>query len=189
MRVARNLLGRHVRGRAADQPARIVRVAEPRGDAEVGEVGVVLLVQQHVRGLQVAVHDALAVCVRERAADLGEQARGGLQLPGAAIERLPQRAAAQPAHHQVGAVGIAPVVVERDDVRVLELRDELCLGLEATDEGGLVDELGADDLDRHLAADRGLIGAVDDAEVAGADLLAKLVAADGAAESRAGRPR
>ena len=91
----------------------------------------------------------------ERAADLGKQARGSLQLPGAAVERLSQRAAAQPAHHQVGAVGIAPVVVERDDVRVLELRDELCLGLEAADEGGLVDELGADDLDRHLAADRG----------------------------------
>ena len=134
-------------------------------------------------------HNALPVRVGQRAADLGEHTRSGLDLPRPALQRLPQRTAAQPAHHQVGALRVAPVVIERDDVRVLELGDELRLGLEAADEGGLVDQLRTDDLDRHLAAHRRLIGAVDDAEVAGAHLLAQLVAADGAPEASARRRR
>jgi hypothetical protein len=67
-------------------------------------------------------------------------------------------------------------------VRVLELGDETRFGLEAAHEGRLVDELGSDDLDRHFAPDRGLVGAEDDAEVAPADLFAQLVASNGAAE-------
>ena len=71
---------------------------------------------------------------------------------------------------------------------MLELGDQLRLGLEAADERRPVGQLGADHLDRHLPADRGLVRAKDDAEVAAADLLAELVAPHRAAE-RAGRDR
>ena len=66
---------------------------------------------------------------------------------------------------------------------VLEPRDQPSLGLEAADELGLVDELGTDHLDRHLPAHRRLVGAVDDAEVALADLLPQLVTPHRPAES------
>ena len=65
---------------------------------------------------------------------------------------------------------------------MLELGDQLRLRLEPAHERRLVDQLGADDLDRHLAPDRGLVRAIDDAEVAAADLLAELVASHRAAE-------
>ena len=42
--------------------------------------------------------------------------------------------AAEQSHHDVGAAGFPPVVVDRDDVRMLEVRDELRLGIEAADE-------------------------------------------------------
>ena len=71
---------------------------------------------------------------------------------------------------------------------MLELGDQLRLGLEPAHERGLVDQLWTDDLDRDLAPDRGLVRAIDDTEVAAADLLAELVAAHRAAE-RAGRDR
>ncbi len=81
------------------------------------------------------------------------------------------------AHHEVGGAGLAPVVVERDDVRVFEPGDELGLGLEPADERRVVGELGRDHLDRHLAPDDRLVGAIDGAERAATELLAQLVAA------------
>ena len=67
-------------------------------------------------------------------------------------------------------------------MRVLELRDESRLRLEPAHERGPVDELGADHLDRDLAPDRRLVGAIHDADVAAPDLLAELVAPHRAAE-------
>src|SRR6185312_12614601 len=108
------------------------------------EVAVPLLVEKDVGRFEVAVDDALPVGVSERSPDLGEQARGWLEVPPSA----------------------------------LELRHELSLGFEATDEPRLVDQFGPDDLDGDFPPDRRLVGAVYDAEVAAAGLLAQLVAAD-----------
>jgi hypothetical protein len=49
-------------------------------------------------------------------------------------------------------------------MRVLETRYDLRLALESADEVRMVRELGMDGLDRDLAADLRLRGAVDDAE-------------------------
>ncbi len=187
-RLARQLLRRHVRGRRDDRAPGVLRIGQAGGDPEVGEVPVSVPVEQDVRGLEVAMDGTLPVGVGKRAPDLQQQARGRLQVPRASVECLPQRASSQPAHHEVRALGVSPVVVERNEVRMLELCDQLRLGLEPADERRLVDELGPDDLDRHLAPDRGLVGAVHDTEVAPPDLLAKLVSAHRAAE-RAGPDR
>src|SRR5262249_34860249 len=71
---------------------------------------------------------------------------------------------------------------------MLELSYQLRLRLEPAHERRLVDEFGPDDLDRHLASDRVLVGAIDDAEFATANLLAELVPPHGAPEC-AGRNR
>ena len=165
--------------RARHSAARPPRSGRPRGrdvpgDAEVREVCVALLVEEDVRRLDVAVHDALAVRRGERGRDLlarGERLRRR-QRP--ALERLPQAPAAQVAHHEVRAVRLSPVVVERDDVRVLDPRHELRLGLEAADELRVVGQRRADDLDRDLAPDVRLDRPVDDPEGAFADPLEQL---------------
>ncbi len=123
-------------------------------------------------------HHALAVGDRQRAGDLIQQSGSGLRGPGTTLERPAQVAAAQPAHDQVGAVRLAPVVVQGHDVQVLQPGHQLGFGLEAADEVGVVGVLGQDDFDGHVAPHRGLIGAVDHAEAARADALAQLVASD-----------
>ncbi|MFN8504759.1 MAG: hypothetical protein U0177_22860 [Kouleothrix sp.] len=89
-----------------------------------------------------------------------------------------EAAAAEEAHHQEGAGGVAPVVVERDDVGMFEAGDELGLALEAADELGAVGVLGENDLDGDVAADLGLPGAEDEAVAAFAERRAQLVAFD-----------
>ena len=89
--VAERLLGRDVVGRAehaavGGQPVLVERA----GDAEVGDLGRALVVDQHVLGLDVAVDDVVRVGAAERAGDLD---RVG--------DRLVHR---QPAH----AAGCAP---------------------------------------------------------------------------------
>jgi hypothetical protein len=94
VRLTRQLLRRHVRRRRYDGTPGILCIGEARGDPEVGQVAVPLLVEKHVRRFDVAVHDALAMRVGERAPDLGEQAGGRLEVPRTALERPLQRAPA-----------------------------------------------------------------------------------------------
>ena len=75
------------------------------------------------------------------------------------------------------AVGLSPVVAQRNDVGVLEPRRLPRLHLEAPDESGVVGELLTDHRDGHLSTHRGLVGAVGHPQRAGADLLPQLVAA------------
>ncbi len=122
---------------------------------------------EHVGRLQIAMDHAPPVGMVERRADLTEKAQGGLDVPRPSIQRIAQAPTTQPAGHQICAIGLAPEVVERHDVGVLQLGDDVGLGLEAADELRLVDVLGPDHLDRHLATNRRLVGAVHDPEVAG----------------------
>ena len=74
---ALDLLGRHVRGRAEQLAGRghgRHGGVEHVGDAEVGELHRAVLVQQHVLGLHVAVHDALRVRSGERSGQLDTDA-------------------------------------------------------------------------------------------------------------------
>ena len=135
--------------------------AQLLGDAEVGEVGVALLIEQDVGWFEVAVDNALLVGGFQGGGDLVDQSGSVVRLPGArAVERSCQRSPFHQAHDQVGALGIAPEVVERHDVQVLELGDQLRFALEAADEVGLVSVLGQDHLDGDLPFDERLAGAV-----------------------------
>ena len=121
--------------------------------------------------------------------DLGEHRRGAIGRQRPVGERVGEAAGVDQAHHEVRGTRLAPVVVQRDDVRVLEPGDELGLGLEPADERRVVGELGPDHLDRHLAPDDRLVGAEDRAEGAASELLAQLVAAHRQPRPRTQRPR
>ena len=176
------LLGRHVHGRAGDAdelgvvllavPARL----EALGEAEVGDHRPALAVEQHVRGLQVAVEDADHVRVVDGAGDLGDQPGGG---PVIAAERLAavDEAAALDQPHRVVVLAVALAVLEdRHDPRVLQGRQGRRLVMEAADLV-LGEPGGPDHLQGHVAAEPVLAGPVDDPHPALAELLDDLVVA------------
>ena len=73
-------------------------------------------------------------------------------IQGAGLET----ASPQQTHDEVRRARLAPIVDERHDVRVLEVRYEVRFGLEPANELWPVGELGPDLLDRHLTTDRRL---------------------------------
>ena len=152
------------------------------GNHEIREVAVPLLVEKDVGGFEITMDDPLAVGAASALPTCSSSREAGSRFHGPRSSACRERAAPQPAHDEVGTLGVAPVVVQRDRVWMLELRYQLGLGLEAADERRVVDQLGTDDLDRDLPPDRRLVRAIDDAEVTAADLLAQLVAANRAAE-------
>ncbi len=177
---ASHLLGAGVQRRA--RRTEFVLVFTPVGphrNAEVGEERHAVLVEQDVRRLYVAMDHTSGVRNRQRTTDLLDDRDDTRQCQWPLGNQLVLggTSSEQP-HHQVGTTGFAPVVVQRNDVRMLEAGDQLCLGLEAADEVGVVGELGTDHLDRHFASNGRLGGAMDRAEGAFADLLAQLIAAD-----------
>ena len=159
-------------------PDGLLGSADVERDAEVGEVGVALLVEQDVARLHVPVHDALSMRGGERGRHLVQDRGGSRRLERTVVEQVLEASTSQVPHHQVGGVGLAPVVVERHDVRVLQARDDLRLALEPPDEVRVVRELRVDRLDRHLPPDLRLDRPVDDAERALADLVEQPVAAE-----------
>jgi hypothetical protein len=182
--VGRGLLGRHVGGgaqRGAEQRERRraragrelrrharrpragragrpdARGAERLGHAEVGDHRRVVR-DEHVVGLDVAVHDALLVRIGERAGHLPEQPHGLAHRERSALAQpLAQRAPLDEGHREVGHA--RPLDrreaggEHRDDVRVLEPRGQLDLAAEALDAepGGQVE---GEQLD-HDAPDEG----------------------------------
>ena len=83
--LARRRVGRRRRARLAASAGELATSSERldragRPDPEVAEVGVALGVEQHVRGADVAVRDALAVCERERRRDLFDDAQRAVGL-------------------------------------------------------------------------------------------------------------
>ena len=151
-------------------------IAPTQHCTEVREVRVPLLVEHDVGGLDVAVDHTAAVCVVERAADLLHDASPVDQRHRAVRQRRLGASRPQPAHHKVGALAVAPVVIQRHNVWMFEPGDSLRVELEVAHERRVVGELGANHFERDLAAHCRLDGAVDDAARSLADPFDKAIA-------------
>ena len=134
--------------------------------------------QEHVVRLDVAVYDALAMSVGERVGDFGEELHRFVnrQLPLAR-----ESAAKVVAIHERHDVVEEPVgfsrVVQWKDVRMLQLGGDLDLTEESVGpEGG--GKLGAQDLERHLAAVLEILGQVDRRHSALSQLTVEPVSVD-----------
>ena len=123
--------------------------------------------------------DPLLMGMLDRTADVDEDPQSLLRREVVLVAVLRDRDAPHVIHHEVGPAALGrPGVEDLGDVRVVHQGQRLPLGLEARDHLlGVHAQL--DDLQGHLAADRLLLlGHVDVAEAAFADLLQELVGAD-----------
>lgn len=174
------LFGRHVAGRAGD----LVRIdgapaLHVPGQAEVGDLRLPVLADQHVARLQVQVQHAQAVRVVQCLGDGTHQARG-LARRHRAVDCQPP-GQARPAHQRHRVV-LDPVVaaepVDRDDVGMLQARGRARLTAEARGRLVLRPRRGREQLDGHLAVQAALPGTVHHAHAAGAEPLAQFVVAE-----------
>ena len=160
-------LGGHVaRAAHAERGAADGGAVERAGDAEVGEVGDPALGllgpdQQHVGRLHVAVHERLGVRGVERVGHLGDHVHGARRRERAALDEVGEIAAVDEAHvDEELAVDLA-VVVDRDDVRVGELRRQRRLALEPAAVLLVGGQLPQEALQRDEPLTTRVVGAVD----------------------------
>ena len=107
-------------------------LVERPGDAEVGDLGRALLVDEDVLGLDVAVDDALGVGGAERAGDLDRVGdRLGDRQPAVAADAVLERLALDVLEDDERRAVVLAGVDDADDVGVVELRDGPRLAPEA----------------------------------------------------------
>jgi RNA polymerase sigma-70 factor (ECF subfamily) len=196
-RAALRLLRRHVRRRADDgigvrqhrvhargarrRCALHLRCAEPAREPEVGDLRDAVGADEHVRRLEVAVHEAGAMRGREPGAGLAEHREDLVSrartLDDPRVERLPRDVL----HRQEHAIAVLADVEDLDDVRMRQLRHRLRFAPHPQFErlarlvGKRVD---AHELDHDGAPQLGIAREADDAHPARADRALDHVAAD-----------
>ncbi len=197
VRVSVGLLGRQVLRRSHHQAGRgqpgRVRLAQRRqelADAEVEQLDdllIVLLDQEDIGRLEIPVDNALGVGGRDGlqhlTCDLAATPRLHRAVAG---EDGPQISAAKPLHHDERASVVDDAVVgDSDDIGVPDSRRRHRLAVEPGDLLLVPGEVFAQDLDRHLLAQPQVLGEVDHAHPAAADLLRNTVSlAEDAADQR-----
>ena len=171
---ALDLLGRQVRRRSERGSLRLRRcpLRQPARQPEVGEVDVLVVVEQHVRRLHVPVHEPLRVRGVERLRDLRDDRQRPRRVERSLMpEERAQIRALDPPHRQVQPTFRLPGVMDGDDVRVLERHRELGLAGEARAVAPIPRERRRHHLERDPAAQPHVVGQVDDAHSALADRL------------------
>jgi hypothetical protein len=160
--VSLGLLGRQILGGAHDRAGeRHVRGAGT-GDPEVGDASATLLVEDHVVGLQVAVHDAALVRKSRAAKDLHDDVDRRRRIQGSFVAHdALQRAPGHVLHRDViGAVPLATVEYA-DDVLVGERRGARGLAPEALDELLVFGEVMVKHLHGDLTSEQLVLGEID----------------------------
>ncbi len=132
-------------------------------DAEVHDLDGAVVRDDHVRGLDVAVHDAVLVRVGERLQDTGDDDQG-LLGPGrlGVEEEVADRAPLDDLHHDVRHRHAAHVVlagvVHGDDRMVVEAYHRLGLAREAGLGRRVLGQVGTEQLDRDRAPEPYVLG-------------------------------
>ena len=150
-------------------------------DAEVEHLGRAALLDQHVAGLQVAVDDALAVCVLDGLADSDQEAQASVDVELLLLGPGRDRRAGDELHGEEGQLAPGrlggPGLVDARDAGMRQPPEHLGLELE-TAQVSTRGEPGLDQLQRDVASRVLLLGLVDDAHAAAADLAQDAVGAD-----------
>ena len=167
----------HVARRAGDFLAVVAeRFVEPPGKAEVRHLRLAAFVQQHVGRFQVEVQDAEPVRVVDGFGHAAHQHGGVLRRQRATrVDALGEALPAHQRHREEIQFGVRADLVDRHDVGMLQARRTLRLAGEARDEVGRGPRSGREQLQRHIAVERTLAGAIDHAHAALTELFEQFV--------------
>ena len=186
-RAALDLLRRGVLGRP-DEAAGARRPVRPEllRDAEVGEEDAIVVADEDVRGLHVAMDEPAYVGRVERRAHLrGDAERCPERKAPLGCQQRLQVDPVHAGHGDVEEVALLAGVVDRDDARVVERGGELRLAQEPLAEVGLA-ERGREQLEGGRPAEPDVLGAVDDARRALAERLDDAIAPELGADTAVG---
>ena len=163
---------------------RIERLGQPEVEHLHRAVGA----QLDVGGLQVAVDDAVLVRRLERLGNLPGDRQRLVEGHGAARDPRAQILALHQLHHQRPAARRVLDAVDLGDVRMVQRRERPRLALEPHQPVGVGGERVGQDLERHVASELGVAGAIDLPHAAGAERRHDLVGAepDAGVQRRAG---
>ena len=184
--------GRELRRQHAAGLARQLRratcalIVEQRGDAEIEELDHAVAGDQHVGGLDVAVHDQVRVRVRHRRQHVEEQPQPRLDAEATRVAVAVDLFTLDALQHQVRLSGRRDACVEqRRDVRMGEASEDVTFTPEALP-GGAADQGNVEQLDRDLGlvAAVAAVGEPDAAHAAVAERLFERVGAKGLAGER-----
>ena len=179
VRVPDALLRRHVGRRAHDDaglrlPGGLAAFAEELGDAAVEDLHAVRVVrvvgEEDVLGLEIPVDDAALVRRVERQGELPRHAPRLLEAHRSCLEALRERVALEELHDQVVLAFRDAEIRDVDDVRVPDVVDRAGLVEEALDHVRDGTDGVAQHLDGGASPDDAVLGVVDGAHAAGAEL-------------------
>lgn len=177
----RELLGRHVADRADQHAALGAFSAQVFGHAEIEDHGAVAAVgakrQEHVGGLQVAVHEPCAVEGSEPAASVDAHRDGALERQrSVAVQPRSQVRAHEALHHQVTAAIVELAAVEhRDQVLARQARQHPRLAPQSSQRARLIRHVATQQLQCEALTEPQMLGVEDLAHAAAADRRQQLV--------------
>src|ERR671934_55536 len=123
----------------------------------------------------------------EGAPERGQEGKGALRLQAPfALEEAPEIDALDVAHGDEEDAARLVGVVDGDDVGVVEGGGDARLAQEALAEALVLGQLGGEQLERHLASEAQVLGAVDDAHAAAPEQGLDPVAGQGGADAGVG---
>ena len=126
--------------------------------------------------------DPLGVRRLERVGDLDPDLEELPELEGPAPDPLGQRLALEQLHRDEVLALVLVDLVDRADAGVVERRGGARLALEALERGRVLRHLRGQELQRDVAAELRVLGLVDDAHAAAAELRSDPVVRDGLAD-------
>ncbi len=139
---------------------------------------------EQVGRLHVAVDDPLGVRGVERIRDLGTQIENRRFRQRAGREERLERLPLEQLHRQEALFFVLAEIVDRADVRVVQRGSGAGLTLESFDRGRIVRQFRGEELQRDMSSEAQILGSIDDAHAAAADLFDHAIVRDGSADHR-----
>ncbi len=139
------------------------------GEAEVEDLDASVASDEDVVRLEVAVDDALVVRGAETAGELRRDLGCLARRHRRAVDPLAQRLALEQLRDDVGCTLVSADVVDREDVGMVQHPGRACFLLEAAQSIGIRRKRAGQDLDRDIASEPRVFGAIDFPHSAGAN--------------------